>query len=139
MRSDERFLSAIQKAGFSAAPSTAKLSSLLSDGRWEVKGIDFRKFLDARLLQSAIEDMHKSVVAGIKRDDPYKETAPRLVLIGGAACLLRRLLSGDKLQKWADGLGLEVYESQPDYQTALILSQLQKTNPERFAICGDLK
>ena len=46
---DDRFLKAVKAAGFAAAPSFEKLSSILSQERWEVKGIDFRKFLKPHL------------------------------------------------------------------------------------------
>lgn len=134
MLADASFKAAIMSAGFSSTPSLEKLSSLFSSGRWVVKDFDFAKYLKPHvgIIKETVEEMATKVKSGIRNDNHWRESAPKIVLIGGAACILVKVL-GDKAHKWAEGLGVEIYDDAPDFQTAMILSQLQKTNPERFA------
>ena len=139
MRNDSRFAKAVQDAGFTSVPPLAKLSALLGSERWTVKNIDFRKFLDVSILQNSIADLMKSVLEGIARDDKWRDESPRIALIGGAACLLKGVLAEEKLDKWKTKIGIDIFSHAPDCQTALILAQLQKTNPDRFPKMGGSK
>ena len=60
---DDKFLRAVKKAGFAAAPSFEKLSSLLSRGKWTVKEVDFKKFLKPhlKLHKQRIENAAQSI------------------------------------------------------------------------------
>ena len=130
---DDRFLKAAKSAGFSAAPSLEKLSSLLSNGRWEVKGIDFRKFLKPHLKVSKqrIENAAQSIRTELKNASPYEEVIPRIAFIGGGSCLLQGVY-GDALGKWCERHSLELFEQSPDYQTVLQMRLSAEADPSRL-------
>ncbi len=130
---DERFLKAVKKAGFSSAPSPDKLSSLLSKGQWEVKEIDFRKYLKPHLsiAKQRLENAAQSIRAELQNASPYETIVPRIAFIGGGSSLMQGVL-GDALEKWCDKHHLIMYADSPDYQTVLQMYQAVKQDPKRL-------
>ena len=118
--SDDKFLKAVKAAGFTAAPSFEKLSALLSQERWEVKGVDFRKFLKPhlKLSKQRIENCAQSIRAELRNASPFDEVTARIAFIGGGASLLQGVF-GEALEKWCDRHSLVVIKNSPDYQTIL--------------------
>jgi len=131
--SDSRFLKAVKAAGFPSAPSPDKLASLLSEGRWEVKGIDFKKFLKPymKLAKQRLENAAQSIRAELKNASPYEETAYRIAFIGGGSSLFQGVL-GDLLDKWCEKHSLVLVKQSPDYQTVSQMKELAKAYPERL-------
>jgi len=116
---DDKFLKAVKAAGFSAAPSFEKLSALLSQERWEVKGIDFRKFLKPhlKLSKQRIENCAQSIRAELRNASPFEdEVTTRIAFIGGGASLLQGVF-GDAIEKWSKRHSLVIIKKTPDYQT----------------------
>ena len=130
---DDRFLKAVKSAGFSAAPSPEKLSSLLGAGRWTVKDIDFRAFLKSHLkdTKQRIENAAQAIKTELKNASPYETVAPRIAFIGGGSCLLQGVL-GDNLQKWCDRHCLVLFDDQPDYQTVRQMLAVYMADPSRM-------
>ena len=130
---DEKFLKAVKAAGFSSAPSSDKLSSLLSNGRWEVKGIDFRKYLKPHLAiaKQRLENAAQSIKAELQNASPYETVVPRIAFIGGGSSLMQGIL-GDALGKWCDKHHLVMYTDSPDYQTVLQMYAAVKRDPKRL-------
>ena len=125
--SDDKFLKAVKAAGFSAAPSFEKLSALLSHERWEVKGVDFRKYLKPhlKLSKQRIENCAQSIRAELRNASPFDEVTARIAFIGGGSSLLQGVF-GDALTKWCDRHSLVVVEQSPDYQTVLQMYETVK-------------
>jgi hypothetical protein len=117
---DDLFLKAVKSAGFSAAPCPDKLSSLLSQERWEVKEIDFRKFLKPHLKISKqrIENAVQSIRTELKNASPYEDVVPRIAFIGGGSSLIKGVF-GEAVDKWCERHSLEIFAQSPDYQTVL--------------------
>lgn len=118
--SDDKFLKVVKAAGFSAAPSFEKLSALLSQERWEVKGVDFRKYLKPhlKLSKQRIENCAQSIRAELRNASPFDEVTARIAFIGGGSSLLQGVF-GDGLSKWCERHSLVIVEHSPDYQTVL--------------------
>lgn len=118
--SDDKFLKAVKAASFSAAPSFEKLSALLSQERWEVKGVDFRKFLKPhlKLSKQRIENCARSIRAELRNASPYDEVTVRIAFIGGGSSLLQGVF-GEALNKWCERHHIVVVEQSADYQTVL--------------------
>lgn len=130
---DERFLKAIKAAGLAAAPSPDKLSSLLSDGRWEVKGIDFRKFIKPHmtLAKQRLENAAQSIRTELKNASPYDDVVPKIAFIGGGSSLLQGVL-GQSVNKWCERQNVVLVTQTPDYQTVLQMYECAKENPARL-------
>lgn len=131
--SDNRFLKAVKGAGFPSAPSPDKLASLLSEGRWEVKGIDFRKFLKPymKLAKQRLENAAQSIRAELKNASPYAEVVPKIAFIGGGSSLFQGVLE-EVLDKWCEKHGLVLVTQTPDYQTVSQMKELSNLHPERL-------
>ena len=131
---DDRFLKAIKAAGLSAAPSPDKLSSLLSDGRWKVKGIDFRKFIKPHLslAKQRLENAAQSIRTELKNASPYDDVVPKIAFIGGGSSLLQGAL-GQSVDKWCERQNIVMVTQTPDYQTVLQMYESIKEKPERLA------
>ena len=116
--SDDRFLKSVKAAGFSAAPCPDMLASLLSDGRWQVKQIDFRKFLKPHMKvpKQRLENAAQAIRTELKNASPYDNVVPRIALIGGGSSLLRGVI-GDAAKSWCERHNLELLNNSPDYQT----------------------
>ncbi|MEN8444673.1 MAG: hypothetical protein ABG776_06635 [Cyanobacteria bacterium J06555_13] len=130
---DDRFLKAVKNAGFASAPSFEKLSSLLSRGEWEVREVDFRKFLKPhlKLSKQRIENAAQSVRAEIRNASPYDKVTPRIALIGGGSSLLQGVL-GEALERWCDRHSLVMFTDSPDYQTVLQIYESIKQDSSRL-------
>lgn len=130
---DEKFLKVVKAAGFSSAPSPDKLSSLLSNGRWDVKGIDFRKYLKPHLTiaKQRLENAAQSVKAELQNALPYETVVPRIAFIGGGSSLMQGVL-GEALNKWCDKHHMVMYADSPDYQTVLQMHEAVKQDPKRL-------
>ena len=130
---DSRFLRAVKAAGFSAPPSPDKLTSLLSTGRWEVKGIDFRKFLKPHMAISKqrLENAAQSVRAELKNASPYDDVESRIAFIGGGSSLFQGVM-GSVIDKWCEKHSLLLVSQSPDYQTVLQMYKLSTLHPERL-------
>jgi hypothetical protein len=130
---DAHFLKAVKAAGFSAAPCLDKLSSLLSQGRWEVKEIDFRKFLKPHMKvpKQRIENAVQSIRTELKNASPYEEVVPRIAFIGGGSSLIKGVFGGD-VDKWCGRHDLEVFAQSPDYQTVLQMYAAVQADPTRL-------
>ena len=117
---DARFLKAVKAEGFASPPSFEKLSALLSQGRWQVKGIDFKKFLKPHLNipKERIENAAQSIRAELRNASPYEEVDVRIAFIGGGSSLMQGVL-GEMLDKWCERHNLVMYTNSPDYQTVL--------------------
>lgn len=139
---DENFLKAVKAEGFSSPPSFEKLSALLSQGEWEVKGIDFRRYLKAYLQipKERIENAAQSIRAELKNALPYENVEIRIALIGGGSSLMQGVL-GDRLDKWCERHNLVMYTNTPDYQTVLQMYESVKKDSTRLvpAICNSRK
>lgn len=136
--SDEKFLKAVKAAGcFSAAPSFEKISALLSQERWEVKGIDFRKFLKPhlKLSKQRIENCAQSIRGELRNASPFDEVTPRIALIGGGSSLMQGVL-GASLDRWCDRHSLVMLSKSPDYQTVLQMYEAVKKDPARLTAVG---
>jgi hypothetical protein len=131
--SDERFLKSIKDAGFSAAPSPDRLSSLLSEGRWEVKSISFKKYLKPHMAipKQRLENAAQAIKTELKNASPYEEVIPRIALIGGGSSLMQGVL-GATLDKWCEHHNLELFPQLPDYQTVLQMCSVSKEDPGRL-------
>jgi hypothetical protein len=116
--SDDRFLKAVKSAGFSAAPCPDKLSSLLSNGRWQFKEIDFRTFLKPymKVPKQRLENAAQAIKTELKNASPYEDIVPRIAFIGGGSSLIRGV-GGDAAESWCERHHLELLEDSPDYQT----------------------
>lgn len=132
--SDDRFLKAIKSAGFSAAPSPDKLSSLLSQGQWQVKEIDFRKFLKPhmQISKQRLENAAQAIKTALSNASPYETIVPRIALIGGGSSLMQGVF-GDSLNKWCEQHHLELFPQSPDYQTVLQMCAASKADPTRLS------
>lgn len=130
---DDRFLKAIKTAGLAAAPSPDKLSSLLSDGRWKVKGIDFRKFVKPhlKLAKQRLENAAQSIRTELKNASPYDNVVPKIAFIGGGSSLLQGAL-GQAVDKWCERQNIVLITQKPDYQTVLQMYESVKENSERL-------
>ncbi|MGB3298886.1 MAG: hypothetical protein WBA76_11495 [Phormidesmis sp.] len=130
---DTRFLKAVKAAGFPSAPSPDKLSSLLSEGHWEVKGIDFRKFLKPHMTiaKQRLENAAQSVRAELNNASPYDTILPRIAFVGGGSSLFQGVL-GNLLEKWCEKHGFVLVTQSPDYQTVLQMHELANIHPERL-------
>lgn len=130
---DNRFLKAVKTEGFASPPSFEKLSALLSQGRWQVKGIDFKRFLKPHLQipKERIENAAQSIRAELRNASPYEVVKPRIAFIGGGSSLMQGVL-GDTLDKWCERHGLEMYTTSPDYQTVLQMYESLKKDPARL-------
>lgn len=130
---DDRFLKAIKAAGLSAAPSPDKLASLLSDGRWKVKEIDFRKFVKPHLTlaKQRLENAAQSIRTELKNASPYDEVVPNIAFIGGGSSLIQGAL-GQAVDKWCDRQNIVLVTQSPDYQTVLQMYESVKGNPNRL-------
>lgn len=131
--SDTQFLKAVKAAGFPSAPSPDKLTSLLSEGRWTVKEIDFRKFLKPhmKLAKQRLENAAQSIKAELNNASPYEKVIPRIAFIGGGSSLFQGVLA-DLLDKWCQKHSLVMVAQSPDYQTVLHMKQLSQRYPERL-------
>ena len=132
--SDDRFLKAIKSAGFSAAPSPDKLASLLSQGRWQVKDIDFKKLLKPhmKIPRQRLENAAQAIKTMLKNASPYETVVPRIALIGGGSSLIQGVF-GNSLNKWCEQHHLELFAQSPDYQTVLQMYAASKADPSRLA------
>jgi hypothetical protein len=130
---DARFIKAVKAEGFASPPSFEKLSALLSQGRWQVKGIDFRKFLKPHLKISKerIENAARSIRAEIRNASPYEDVAVRIALIGGGSSLMQGAL-GELLDKWCELHNLVMYTDSPDYQTVLQMYEALQKDSDRL-------
>lgn len=130
---DEKFLKAVKAAGFPSAPSPDKLSSLLSNGRWKVKEIDFRKYLKPHLsiAKQRLENAAQSVKAELQNASPYETIVPQIAFIGGGSSLMQGIL-GDALTKWCNKHHLVMYPDSPDYQTVLQMYEVVQKDPKRL-------
>ena len=130
---DDGFLRAVKSADFSAAPSPDKLSSLLSNGRWQVKDIDFRKFIKPHLKipKQRLENAAQVIRTVLKNASPYEEVVPRIAFIGGGASLIQGVLGG-AIDKWCERHNLEVFAETPDYQTVLQMYAAAQADPARL-------
>lgn len=125
---DARFIKAVKAAGFSALPSFEKLSALLSRGEWQVKDVDFKKFLKPHLKipKERIENAAQSIRAELRNASPFDDVDVRIAFIGGGSSLMQGVL-GKLLDKWCERHNLVMYTNSPDYQTVLQMYQsLQK-------------
>ena len=131
--SDDRFLKAVKKAGFPSAPSPDKLASLLSGGRWEVKGIDFRSFLKPhmRIAKQRLENAAQSVRAELQNASPYDTIKPAIAFVGGGSSLFQGVL-GDLVEAWCEKHGLIQITEAPDYQTVMQMREISVACPERL-------
>lgn len=131
---DKNFLRAVKAEGFASAPSFEKLSALLSQGRWKVKGIDFKKFLKPYLTipKERIENAAQSIRAELRNASPYEEDVDvRIAFIGGGSSLMQGVL-GEKMTKWCDRHNIVMYPDTPDYQTVLQMYESVKREPSRL-------
>lgn len=131
--SDDRFLKAIKSAGFSAAPCPDKLSSLLSNGRWQVKEIDFRKFLKPHLKvpKQRLENAAQAIRTELKNASPYEDVVPRIAFIGGGSSLIQGVV-GDAASSWCERHNLELVQDSPDYQTVHQMYAASQSDPGRL-------
>ncbi len=131
--SDDRFLKAIKSAGFSAAPCPDKLSSLLSNGRWQVKEIDFRKFLKPHLKvpKQRLENAAQAIRTELKNASPYEDVVPRIAFIGGGSSLIQGVV-GDAANSWCERHNLELVQDSPDYQTIHQMYAASQSDPGRL-------
>lgn len=131
---DDKFLKAVKKARFTAAPSFEKLSSLLSRGKWEVRDIDFKKFLKPHLKihKQRIENAAQSIRSEIRNATSFDQSSEvRIALIGGGSSLLQGVL-GESLTKWCDSHNLVLYKENPDYQTVIQMYEALKQDDTRL-------
>lgn len=130
---DGNFLKAVKSEGFASAPSFEKLSALLSQGKWEVKGIDFKKYLKPYLTipKERIENAAKSIRAELRNASPYEDVDVRIAFIGGGSSLMQGVL-GEKLDKWCERHNLVMYSDLPDYQTVLQMYESVRREPSRL-------
>lgn len=139
---DARFMKAVKAEGFASAPSFEKLSALLSEGQWQVKDIDFRKFLKPHLQipKERIENAAQSIRAELRNASPYEDVNVRIAFIGGGSSLMQGAL-GNLLGKWCDRHNLVMYTNSPDYQTVLqMYESLQKDSTRLVsATCSSRK
>jgi|GEM_PF-2515564 len=131
--SDKRFLKAVKDADFSAAPSPDRLSSLLSEGRWQVKSIDFKKYLKPHMAipKQRLENAAQAIKTELKNASPYDVVIPRIALIGGGSSLMQGVL-GATLDKWCERHHLELFSQLPDYQTVLQMRSVCQEEPGRL-------
>ena len=99
----------------------------MSQERWEVKGVDFRKYLKPhlKLSKQRIENCAQSIRAELRNASPYDDITARIAFIGGGSSLLQGVF-GDALTKWCDRHNLVVVEQSPDYQTVLQMYETVK-------------
>ena len=130
---DSKFLKAVKAEGFASPPSFEKLSALLSRGTWEVKGIDFKRFLKPYLQipRERIETAAQSIRAELRNASPYEDVKTRIAFIGGGSSLMQGVL-GDRLSKWCERHSLVMYEDSPDYQTVLQMYESIQKDPSQL-------
>jgi hypothetical protein len=122
---DEKFLAAVKKSGATAQPSLERLSSRLSEGVTELRGIDLKPLLAPHLkvLRERIENASKTILSEVRNSSDCPRQNPKIALIGGGACLLRLCIPADKLEAWSAKNSIDVFDHSPDYQTAMIMHQ----------------
>ena len=130
---DGDFLKDVADKGFTAAPSPEKLCQLLGNARWDIKGVDFVKYLKryAEPVVIRVENAAKTLRSTLSFADPDNEVEPSIAMIGGGASLFSKILSNEQHDQLTE-LGVDIFGHLPDLQTVLMLEQAFRRNPERF-------
>ena len=130
---DADFLKDVADKGFTAPPSPEKLCQLLGNSRWDIKGVDFVKYLKryADPVVIRVENAARTLRSALSFADPDNEVEPNIAMVGGGASLFSKVLNEDQHDQLTD-LGIEIFGHLPDFQTVLMLEQAFRRNPERF-------
>lgn len=133
MLRDEKFASEIQQIAMTKIPSADQIASMLSEGRFERKGIDFKKHLrpHTQEMRSRVNNASRAIRSELARlmDAQGHDIKPRIALVGGGSALLQAIVPEDKLSAWAEKNALVLWTQEPDYQSALAARRIAHKGP----------